>query len=125
MKVGADECETLNRELKTLNRKVGDQRHELKKSKKKLDVALGEVQDHLAIKLKLDKELTAAKETETKLKKQIDELLKSVPAVSKPVIQSLGIPDVAKLQLSLLWSMMKRKGYAEQLRKLTNVVLKN
>ena len=88
MKVGADECETLNRELKTLNRKVGDQRHELKKSKKKLDVALGEVQDHLAIKLKLDKELTAAKETETKLKKQIDELLKSVPAVSKPVIHS-------------------------------------
>ena len=45
MKGGADKCETLNRDLKTLKSKVGDQRYELKKSKKKLNEALGKEED--------------------------------------------------------------------------------
>ena len=41
MKGGEDKCETLNHNLKTLKSKVGDQRYELKKSKRKLNEALG------------------------------------------------------------------------------------
>ena len=85
MKIGEDKCKNLSQELKDSKSKVRKQRDDIEKSKRKLKHALGDAEDQVAINLKQEKKLAAANEVENKLNKQILELLKSAPAVSKPV----------------------------------------
>ena len=89
MKTGDEKCNNLSQKLKDSKYKVKKQRDDIEKRKKKLIHALGDTQDQVAINLKQEKKFAAAKaaanEVENKLKKQISDLLKSAPVMSKPV----------------------------------------
>ena len=88
-KSGGEKCGRLAQDLDHYKRKAKRRREAIEKSKKALEVAIFSKEEQVAINLRQEKMMDAAKliatENESKLKKEIEILRKSVPSVSKLV----------------------------------------
>ena len=88
-KSGGEKCGRLAQDLDHYKRKAKRRRETIEKSKKTLEVAIFSKEEQIAINLRQEKMMDAAKlistENESKLKKEIEILRKSVPSVSKLV----------------------------------------